>query len=132
MNTINTQDGRQSTSARADTAGVMGLARNPAAEPPGVLLLLALAFGLLTGCAGLTEPTRTDGPIDDRVITARVQKAIADEVGPEAVAGIDVDTRDGVVRLGGVVASAAHRTRAAAAAASARGVRQVENGITLQ
>jgi osmotically-inducible protein OsmY len=36
------------------------------------------------------------------------------------------------VCLSGVVASAAHRTQAAAAAASARGVRQVENGITLQ
>lgn len=118
----------------------MRLARSPAqappdvllAEPPGVLLLLALALGLLSGCAGLTEPMRAHGPIDDRVITTRVQKAIADEVGAEAVAGIDVDTRDGVVRLSGAVASADHRTRAAAAAASARGVRQVENAITLQ
>jgi osmotically-inducible protein OsmY len=107
-------------------------AHTPAAPPAGLFVLLALTFGLLTGCAGLTEPTRADGPVDDRVITSRVQKAIANEVGPAAVAGIDVDTRDGVVRLSGVVASAAHRTQAAAAAASARGVRQVENGITLR
>lgn len=133
MNTLNALDGRRTAaSPRAGTTGAMRPAHTPAAPPAGLFVLLALTFGLLTGCAGLTEPTRADGPVDDRVITSRVQKAIADEVGPAAVAGIDVDTRDGVVRLSGVVASAEHRTQAAAAAASARGVRQVENGITLR
>jgi len=90
-------------------------------------LLLAPALVVAVGCAS-TQSAATQ--IDDAAVgTAIKAKLTADP--DDNPFEIDVDVDDGVVRLSGVVATAAARSEAGRLARNTDGVRGVRNDITL-
>ena len=69
--------------------------------------------------------------VDDAAITLSVTKALAKDT--ELSAGrIDVDTKDGVVRLAGPAPSAAAKARASELAAGVQGVKTVDNALEVK
>lgn len=66
----------------------------------------------------------------DAAITAKVNAALAADDALKAIA-IDVDTRDGRVRLTGTAPTAQARQRATTLAAAVEGVVQVDNRLTV-
>ena len=77
-----------------------------------------------------TAGAKAEALIEDGAVTAAVKaKLLADQT----VSGmrIDVDTRDGVVTLTGVVANAAAKARANELARSTTGARRVEDKLTV-
>jgi hyperosmotically inducible protein len=78
------------------------------------------------------EPSRTVGQrIDDAAITLAVKNRLLDD---PAVKGlrIDVDTREGIVYLTGVVRSAVEKNRAVQLARETAHVRDVQENITVR
>lgn len=93
-------------------------------------LLAVLMLGTVAGCAaggGQTAATVAD----DAAIRAGVLAAVAAE---ERLRGgdIDVDTREGIVRLSGFVSSAEDVATAAAVARTVKGVQSVRNDLRLK
>ncbi len=73
------------------------------------------------------------GPLDrpsDRELTRQVRRALGDKLELQ-MQPIEVDAHDGVVELRGTVATAELRQIAAEQAASAAGVREIVNHITV-
>lgn len=97
-----------------------------------VFFVATLAALLIAGCAGSSKSESTGEYVDDTVITTKVKASIVDALGVGASAGINVETFKGIVQLSGFSDSEADRTRAAAEAASVRGVRRVENKISIK
>ena len=74
---------------------------------------------------------RTGEYIDDKVLSASVKAALADD--PLAPASeIDVEVNRGVVSLGGYVDSKAERSAATAVAESVKGVQKVINNLSVR
>jgi hyperosmotically inducible periplasmic protein len=106
------------------------------------LLLNAMLAGMMTivvaGCNKAPETTNTPPPstsvgteIDDSVVTTRVKAALlADEV----VRSFEfkVETRKGVVQLSGFVANQVQIDRAIAVTREVRGVKSIENNVSLK
>lgn len=69
--------------------------------------------------------------VDDAAITLSVTKALAKDTELSA-SRIDVDTKDGVVRLAGPAPSAAAKLRATELAASVQGVKTVDNALEVR
>lgn len=95
------------------------------ARPVAAISLLAIALSV--GCATNRAPSRQ---IDDAAITIRVESRLAANPNTNNFE-IDVDTLDGVVRLGGTVETAEQREDAERTAASTSGVRDVDNDLQL-
>lgn len=90
---------------------------------PAIVMIGGLVAAIALGCA----TTRTVGTqIDDATITTRVKAQLTDDEVVQA-RDVDVDTLDGVVTLGGRVASEEERARAEEVARSVDGVRDVQN-----
>jgi hyperosmotically inducible protein len=73
----------------------------------------------------------TGGAIDDSTITAKVKSALIDSEETKAQ-DIKVATRGGVVQLSGFVATQAQKDAAAKVAQSVKGVKSVENGLSVK
>jgi hyperosmotically inducible protein len=97
-----------------------------------VLTLFLTTVMLLAGCASEGGSKSTGEYVDDAVITGKVNAAIADLVSVGAAANINVETYKGIVQLSGFTDSEATRSQSAAAAASVKGVRRVENKLSLK
>jgi hyperosmotically inducible protein len=80
----------------------------------------------------IKEAAHTTGAaIDDSTITAKVKSALIDS--PDTSADdIKVETRNGVVQLSGFVANEAQKTAAAKVAQSVKGVKSVNNGLSVR
>ena len=98
--------------------------------------LLAISLlGVTLGCSqlqhnGTTTSASAAAPADDAQITSSIQsKLYADPV--IQTKQISVQAANGVVTLGGVVATEAERTAASSAAAAVPGVRTVVNNLTV-
>jgi hyperosmotically inducible protein len=96
-----------------------------------VTLLAALVLGTVTvsGCAATGEAAGQ--AIDDATITTGVKAAINGDPNLK-VSGLEVETEQGVVRLGGFVSSADDVAAAAAAARTVKGVKSVKNDLRLK
>lgn len=111
-------------------------------------LVLALGVALLVSACNRQEPalvapvasspivaaptTTTVGTVlDDTVVTARVKSALLADVDTKGFE-ISVETRKGMVLLGGFVDSPLQVTRALAVTSAIEGVQGVENGMTLK
>jgi osmotically-inducible protein OsmY len=92
-------------------------------------LLATLTLCGIAGCA--TDRPATVRQADDAAVTAGVKAALLGDASLNANE-IDVDTDQGVVRLGGFVSSADDVAAAAAAARTVRGVRSVRNELRLK
>jgi len=101
------------------------------------VLLLASAFALgpiaaaIAAPAASTTPDQQDGtasdqPVTDAWITTKVKTELATTDGVSAL-DINVDTRDGVVSLIGVLPDGTAVDKAIAAARSIKGVREVDS-----
>lgn len=80
----------------------------------------------------LTVGERTAGQrMDDATVTTKIEAKLAADPQVSAT-NIDVDTRDGVVTLSGLVKTAEARTEAEQLARDTEGVRNVDNRIRVQ
>jgi hyperosmotically inducible protein len=70
-------------------------------------------------------------PIDDATLTTKVKTAVLAEPGLKTLQ-INVDTKDGVVKLSGTVDNASMKERAAQVAQAVTGVRSVDNALTVK
>jgi hyperosmotically inducible protein len=99
-----------------------------------IRLLFATIF-LVSACTTLTppqEPEQSSGNyVDDVAITSRVKAALTAARLTDADA-IRVETVKGVVELDGVVDSEAAKTQAERIASQTRGVRQVDNRLSIR
>ena len=75
--------------------------------------------------------TKAAAAVDDTAITTKVKAAILAEPGLKSLQ-IDVDTKDGVVTLGGTVDSAAMKDRAQKVAEGVSGVRSVVDNLSVK
>jgi len=96
-----------------------------------VTLLAALVLGTVTvsGCAATGKAAGQ--LIDDTTITTGVKAAINGDPTLQ-VSGLEVETEQGVVQLGGFVSSADDVAAAAAAARTVKGVKSVKNDLRLK
>ncbi len=80
----------------------------------------------------LKQGKHTSGEImDDSALTAKVKSALIDD--PTTKAGdIKVETRQGVVQLSGFVADQGAKDAAAKVAQSVKGVKSVQNGLSIR
>jgi osmotically-inducible protein OsmY len=94
-------------------------------------LLLAVALGVVQGCAPTPTREGTGEYVDDTVITTKVKAAIFND-GSLKSAEINVETFKGVVQLSGFVSSQASILRAIEIARGVAGVRSVRDGMRLK
>lgn len=100
-------------------------------------LLLAFALCLpmgvvigTSGCAGNRYERSTGEYIDDKALISRVKSALNDHQ-EFRFDDVNVTAFRGTVQLSGFVASAAQKREAGEVAEKIRGVREVENNITV-
>lgn len=94
------------------------------------MLGLALVVALTMTTVACSTTQSAGGQVSDAEIVSKVTAKIAAD--PETNPfEIDVDANDGVVRLSGVVETAADREEAGRLAANTEGVRRVDNDLTI-
>ncbi|MFY9222789.1 MAG: BON domain-containing protein [Blastocatellia bacterium] len=87
----------------------------------------ALSVALCIGIAGCASPPKVvEERVDDTAITSRVRTRLANDATLHLFR-INVDTRQGIVTLSGILPSEDRKRRAGELAAEVSGVRQVEN-----
>lgn len=96
----------------------------------GWVLVGALILGL-AGCASSGTGQKTGAYVDDAWITTKVKSEMVADSEVKAHK-IDVDTKNGVVRLTGTVESWQEASKAADIARGIKGVTAVENDIRVQ
>jgi hypothetical protein len=108
----------------------------------GILGSAVLVVGCAQSDSGITTSVKTQlaetpGPtpfgeaVSDAGITARVKTMLLDDPGVSGLR-IDVDTRDGIVALTGIVNSAAEKSRALEHAAKVDNVTRVEDRLMVR
>lgn len=95
------------------------------------MLLPALLFVSLLGCASGPKQEGTGEYIDDSVITAKVKVAILKEPNLNP-AEINVETFKGIVQLSGFVRDSADASKAVEIARNVRGVKSVKNDLRMK
>ena len=95
------------------------------------LLLAAVLFVSLLGCAAGPKQEGTGEYVDDSVITGKVKAAILDEPSLK-VAEINVETFKGTVQLSGFVRDSADVNRAVEVARNVQGVKSVKNDLRVK
>lgn len=93
-------------------------------------LSIAVVMGLLLGCQSTTGQT-TGEYLDDATVTAGVKTKLANQQ-PSSLSKVEVETVKGVVHLMGVVKTDADKAEAARLAKSVKGVKRVDNDLTVQ
>jgi hyperosmotically inducible periplasmic protein len=91
--------------------------------------IAAALLALLVGCAG--AGTKTGQAVDDATITTKVKAQMATDKAVSAM-DVSVNTDKGIVRLSGVVKSAAEKQRAEQVARSVAGVKGVDNALVVR
>ena len=98
-----------------------------------VLSIIALAAAVAGGSVPIVHADeRTIGEkVDDAAITAQVKaKLVADRA--KNLVNVNVDTRDGIVHLSGIVPTEADRAEAEHLARVTKGVRLVQNDLAVR
>jgi osmotically-inducible protein OsmY len=96
-----------------------------------LLVVLALSFVFVTGCASTSKQEGTGEYFDDSVITSKVKSAILND--PELkVMQINVETFKGVVQLSGFVDSKAMTARAVEVTRGVAGVKSVKDDMRVR
>jgi len=99
------------------------------------LLALTLCAGSLAslpmGCSATATRESTGEYVDDSTITARVKTALITDKTVKA-GDVTVETFKGVVQLSGFVDTPAQKAQAGQVAGNVRGVREVQNKITVK
>jgi osmotically-inducible protein OsmY len=95
---------------------------------------MAAAVLAVSACSSTKDDSnRSAGEFSsDAALTAKVKTAIASDAGIGSASAINVNSYRGVVQLSGFVDSQEKIQRAAEAARSVSGVRQVENNIKVR
>lgn len=96
-----------------------------------LVALTASLSVLFPGCAGTATRESTGEYLDDTGITARVKKALIQDELVKA-RDVNVETFKGTVQLSGFVDTQEQKSRAASVAAGIKGVRSVENNISIK
>jgi hyperosmotically inducible periplasmic protein len=91
-------------------------------------LCAALGLLLLNGCSALDDDITVGESIDDASITAQVKAALVEDDDLSAL-DINVDTRQGVVSLSGVVDEPSDIARATELANDVAGVKSIQNNL---
>jgi hyperosmotically inducible periplasmic protein len=92
-----------------------------------LLIVLALAIGSLAACQAPTGKTASQ-TMDDASVTVDVQKKLTSDRAANFTR-VEVDTKQGIVQLTGVVQTSEQRARAEELAKHIPGVRGVHNNI---
>jgi osmotically-inducible protein OsmY len=96
-----------------------------------LIVVLALSFAFVTGCASTSKQEGTGEYLDDSVITSKVKGAILND--PELkVMQINVETFKGVVQLSGFVDSKAMTARAVEVTRGVAGVKSVKDDMRVR
>ena len=93
-----------------------------------------MAVGLaLAGCFSFSGKRSTDEYkyIDDLVVTSRIEGFLKNQ-GGDALAGVKVDTHQGVVHLTGKVKSLEEKAKAGRIAQELEGVKKVQNDLAVE
>jgi osmotically-inducible protein OsmY len=100
-----------------------------------ISLVAALGAAQLAGCSTGSPSagaSRTTGEaVDDAALTAKVKAAIAADAGLKDAARVNVNTFRGLVQLAGFVDSPEEARRAAEAAKSVQGVKELKNDLVV-
>ncbi|HKB89189.1 MAG TPA: BON domain-containing protein [Opitutaceae bacterium] len=99
-----------------------------------LLMSAGLAFAsvsLNTGCASTATRESTGEYVDDSAITTKVKSAMVSDTGMSGFQ-VGVETYKGVVQLTGFVDTTAQKAHAEQIARGVRGVKSVENKITVK
>ena len=89
-----------------------------------------LIFSVVVGCQTITKMTRVESPKDAAISKAVKEKLVADK--SVDLTRVDVETTDGAVDLGGVVASLEAREHALKLAWQVAGVQAVVNHLQIE
>jgi osmotically-inducible protein OsmY len=95
------------------------------------LIVAAIAFATLLGCASSPTSESSGAYVDDTVITTKTKAAIFNEETLKS-AEINVETFKGVVQLSGFVSSQADINKAVALTRQVHGVVSVKNDMRLK
>lgn len=95
-----------------------------------MFLGMAVVIGLLAGCQSMTGQT-TGEYVDDASVTAAVKTKLANQQ-PSSLSRVEIETVNGVVHLIGVVKTEADKAEAARLAKQVKGVKRVDNDLTVQ
>ena len=95
-----------------------------------LLIVLALAIGSLAACQAHTGKTASQ-TMDDASVTVDVQKKLTSDRTANFTR-VDVETKQGVVQLSGIVQTSEHMARAEDLAKQVSGVRRVHNNLQVQ
>ncbi|HNP27844.1 MAG: BON domain-containing protein [Nitrospira sp.] len=93
-------------------------------------LSIAVVMGLLAGCQSMTGQS-TGEYVDDASVTAAVKTKLANQT-PSSLSRVEVETVNGVVHLIGVAKTDADKAEAARLAKQVKGVKRVDNDLTVQ
>ncbi|MDF1589239.1 MAG: BON domain-containing protein [Gammaproteobacteria bacterium] len=96
-----------------------------------ITIMIALLFLALLGCAASSTQESTGEYIDDATITTKVKAAIFNEPSLKS-AEINVETFKGSVQLSGFVSSQADITTALELTQNIKGVKNVQNSMTIK
>ncbi|MEO8304896.1 MAG: BON domain-containing protein [Betaproteobacteria bacterium] len=95
------------------------------------VLLAAIAFTAIAGCASTRTQESTGQYVDDTTITTKVKAAILNDPSLKS-AEINVETFKGRVQLSGFVSSKANMDQAVVVARAVGGVQSVGNDMRLK
>ena len=95
------------------------------------VLLAAIAFTAIAGCASTRTQESTGQYVDDTTITTKVKAAILNDPSLKS-AEINVETFKGVVQLSGFVSSRDNVNVAVATARAVKGVTSVKNDMIVK
>jgi osmotically-inducible protein OsmY len=90
-----------------------------------------VAAAMLAACAGSAVQESTGEYVDDSVITTKVKSQLITS-GDTSGTSISVETFKGTVQLSGFVDTEEEKQRAESIAANVKGVRRVENRLTVK
>lgn len=106
------------------------------------IVAIAVALFLATPALAQQPETKQPGPgeaspetkqkMSNAGLTGKVKSALAADVGLKTLAGVDVDSANGVVTLKGHVDSNDTKKRAEAVAKKVEGVRSVKNQLSIR
>lgn len=90
-----------------------------------------IAATTFTGCAVTRDQSTVGEYVDDATITTQVKAKFAEDK-TVAASSISVETLRGTVQLSGFAKSAAERSQAEAIASRVKGVKAVQNNISIR
>ncbi|MCS6304164.1 MAG: BON domain-containing protein [Nitrospira sp.] len=93
-------------------------------------IVLVLSIGSFAACQATTGKTASQ-TMDDTLVTVSVERKLTSERAADFTR-VDVDTKEGIVQLSGVVQTSEQRARAEDLAKQVTGVRRVRNNLQVQ